>query len=144
MEKYDALKLENQLCFSLYASSREIIKMYKPLLEPYDLTYTQYITMMVLWEESKIIFKDLAKRLYLDSGTLTPVLKRLESKNFIKKFRNEEDDRSVTIELTEKGRGLREKLTQVPEKIYCKINGEENELYILKSHLDKLLKNGFK
>lgn len=143
MGKYDALKLENQLCFSLYASSREIIKMYKPLLEPYDLTYTQYITMMVLWEESKIIFKDLAKRLYLDSGTLTPVLKRLESKNFIKKYRNEEDDRSVTIELTEKGRGLREKLIQVPEKIYCKINGEENELYILKSHLDKLLKNGF-
>ncbi|MDF2989290.1 MAG: MarR family transcriptional regulator, partial [Eubacterium sp.] len=120
MEKYDALKLENQLCFSLYALSREVIKIYKPLLDPFDLTYTQYITMMVMWEEKEITFKELGKKLYLDSGTLTPVLKKLESKGLIMKYRNKDDDRVVTIELTDKGRELREKIIDVPEKIYCK------------------------
>lgn len=144
MDRYDALKLENQLCFSLYALSREVIKMYKPLLDPYDLTYTQYITMMVLWEEEKIIFKELAKKLYLDSGTLTPVLKRLESKGFVKKYRSEEDDRSVVVELTEKGRELRDKIIEVPEKMYCKFSDEGEDLVKLKNYLDRLLMKGIK
>lgn len=143
MEKYDALKLENQLCFSLYALSREVIKMYKPLLDPFDLTYTQYVTMMVMWEEKEITFKELGKKLYLDSGTLTPVLKKLESKGLIIKYRNKDDDRVVTIELTTKGNELREKLIDVPEKIYCKLESDEEALRMLKRNLDDLLKIDF-
>ncbi|MDF2948435.1 MAG: MarR family transcriptional regulator [Sedimentibacter sp.] len=143
MEKYDALKLENQLCFSLYALSREVIKTYKPLLDPFDLTYTQYITMMVMWEENEITFKELGKKLYLDSGTLTPVLKKLESKGLIMKYRNKDDDRVVTIELTDKGRELREKIIDVPEKVYCKFNADEETLRMLKRNLDDLLKIDF-
>lgn len=104
MGKYDKIKLENQLCFSLYALSREVIKLYKPILDKYNLTYTQYITMLVLWEEEKIIFKELGKRLHLDSGTLTPVVKKLEAMGLVIKYRNVEDDRVVTVELTEKGK----------------------------------------
>jgi MarR family transcriptional regulator, organic hydroperoxide resistance regulator len=144
MEKYDALKLENQFCFSLYALSREVIKMYKPLLEPFDLTYTQYITMLVMWEEEKIIFKELGKKLYLDSGTLTPVLKKLDAKGLIIKYRNKEDDRVVTVELTEIGRELKEKVKDIPEKIYCNYNGEEETLRVVKKHLDEILKTDFK
>jgi MarR family transcriptional regulator, organic hydroperoxide resistance regulator len=144
MEKYDALKLENQFCFSLYALSREVIKMYKPLLAPYDLTYTQYITMLVMWEEEKINFKELGKKLYLDSGTLTPVLKKLDSKGLITKYRNKEDDRVVTVELTEKGRELKEKVKDIPEKIYCNYNGEEETLMVVKNHLDGMLKTDLK
>jgi MarR family transcriptional regulator, organic hydroperoxide resistance regulator len=144
MEKYDALKLENQFCFSLYALSREVIKMYKPLLAPYDLTYTQYITMLVMWEEEKINFKELGKKLYLDSGTLTPVLKKLDSKGLITKYRNKEDDRVVTVELTEKGRELKEKVKDIPEKIYCNYNGEEETLRVVKKHLDDILKTDLK
>lgn len=143
MEKYDALKLENQLCFSLYALSREVIKMYKPLLDPFDLTYTQYVTMLVMWEEKEITFKELGKKLYLDSGTLTPVLKKLESKGLIIKYRNKDDDRVVTIELTTKGNELREKLIGVPEKIYCKLESDEEALRMLKRNLDDLLKIDF-
>ena len=144
MEKYDALKLENQMCFPLYALSREVIKMYKPLLDPFDLTYTQYITMLVMWEEEKIIFKELGKKLYLDSGTLTPVLKKLDSKGLIIKYRNKEDDRVVTVELTKKGRELKEKVIEIPEKIYCNYKGEEESLRMLKKHLDEILKTDFK
>jgi DNA-binding MarR family transcriptional regulator len=100
--------------------------------------------MMVMWEEEKILFKELGKKLYLDSGTLTPVLKKLESKGLIIKYRNEEDDRVVTVELTEKGRELKEKVIEVPEKIYCSYKGEEETLAVLKKHLDELLKAEFK
>ena len=99
MDKYDTLKLENQLCFPLYALSREVIKLYKPYLDKHNLTYTQYITMMVMWEEEKIIFKDLGKKLHLDSGTLTPVIKKLEATGLVTKYRTKEDDRVVAVEL---------------------------------------------
>ena len=102
VDKYESIKLNNQLCFSLYALSREIIKKYKPLLDKHNLTYTQYIAMLVMWEKEKILFKELGKRLHLDSGTLTPVLKKLEAMELIIKYRNKEDDRVVTVELTEK------------------------------------------
>lgn len=144
MEKYDSLKLENQICFPLYALSREVIKMYKPLLEPHDLTYTQYITMLVMWEEEKINFKELGKKLHLDSGTLTPVLKKLETKGYIIKYRSKEDDRVVTVEVTEQGYELQDKVADVPEKLYCNFNGNNEELWKLKQFIDELLKTEFK
>lgn len=144
MEKYEHLKLQNQLCFPLYAFSREIIKLYKPFLDPFDLTYTQYITMLVMWEDEKVNFKDLAKKLHLDSGTLTPVLKKLESKDYISKYRNKEDDRAVTVELTEKGRNLKEDMMDIPEKLFCSIKSDDDSLWQLKKQLDALLENNFK
>jgi len=139
MGKYDKIKLENQLCFSLYALSREVIKLYKPILDKYNLTYTQYITMLVLWEEEKIIFKELGKRLHLDSGTLTPVVKKLESMGLVIKYRNLEDDRVVTVELTEKGKLLKEDILEVPEKMYCKLKGNDKKIIDLKKQLDELM-----
>ncbi len=140
MDKYDLLKLENQICFPLYALSREVIKLYKPLLDKYNLTYTQYVTMLAIWEDEKIIFKKLGKKLHLDSGTLTPVVKRLEALELISKYRNKEDDRIVTIELTEKGKALKEEIIKVPEEIYCKFKGNEQTLIELKRCLDELLR----
>ncbi len=139
MGKYDMLKLENQLCFSLYAASREIIKLYKPLLDKYELTYTQYIVMLVMWEEERISFKKMGQKLHLDSGTLTPVLKKLEKLQFINKFRDKEDDRNVILELTEKGSALKDEILEVPEAIYCRIGGAPEELVQLKRNLDDLL-----
>ena len=119
MSKYDILKLENQMCFPLYAISREIIKLYKPYLDQLNLTYTQYIAMLVMWEEEKIVFKELGKKLHLDSGTLTPVLKKLESMGLIIKYRSKEDDRVVIVELTETGRKLKDEAITVPERVFC-------------------------
>lgn len=140
MDKYDDLKLENQQCFLLYALSRKIIKLYKPYLDKFNLTYTQYITMMVMWEEEKIIFKELGKKLHLDSGTLTPVLKKLEAMELIIKYRSKEDDRVVIVELTKKGRDIKDKLLEVPKKMACVSNMSEEEAVQLKYYLDKLLK----
>lgn len=139
MSKYDRIKLENQICFSLYAASREVIKLYKPLLDKYNLTYTQYVAMLVMWEEEKVIFKELGKKLHLDSGTLTPVVKKLESMDLITKYRNKEDDRIVTLEITEKGKLLKEDVLEVPEKLYCNFNGDKENLKKLKLYLDKFL-----
>lgn len=116
-ENYNGLKLENQLCFPLYAASREVIKQYRPYLEELDLTYTQYIAMMVFWEEKSINVKELGKKLFLDSGTLTPVLKSLESKGYISRARSEKDERVLVAEITEKGEELKEKAASVPQKI---------------------------
>ncbi len=139
MNPYEYLKLEHQLCFSLYAASREVIKLYKPFLDPHGLTYTQYLVMLVLWEEEKTAFKDLGQRLHLDSGTLTPVLKKLIAMNLAIKYRNQEDDRNVTVELTAEGKALKEKLVSVPEAVFCKVGSEANSLQTLKVQLDQLL-----
>lgn len=139
MSKYDKIKLENQICFPLYALSREVIKLYKPLLDKYNLTYTQYVTMLVIWEKEKIIFKELGERLHLDSGTLTPVVKKLESMGLIIKYRNKEDDRVVTVELTEKGKLLKDDILEVPDKMYCNFKGNAEELIVFKKQLDELL-----
>lgn len=117
MSKYDKLKLENQLCFPLYAVSKEIVKKYKPFLDEINLTYTQYITMMVLWEEKEMLVKDLGERLFLDSGTLTPVLNILEKKGFIAKKRSETDKRDVYACITKEGDKLREKALLIPDKL---------------------------
>lgn len=139
MSKYDKIKLENQICFPLYALSREVIKLYKPILDKYNLTYTQYVTMLVIWEEQKINFKELGQRLHLDSGTLTPVIKKLESMGLIIKYRSKEDDRVVTVEITEKGRLMKEDILEVPDKVYCNFKGNEETLIQFKKYLDELL-----
>lgn len=111
---YDMLKLENQLCFPLYACSKEVVRRYKPLLDPLDLTYTQYITMMVLWEVKSITVKDLGERLWLDSGTMTPVLKKLELKGYVSRERSADDERSVLITVTDKGEELKKEAKHIP------------------------------
>lgn len=136
MKDDELLKLENQVCFPLYALSREIIKLYTPLLDQFGLTYTQYVTMLVIWEHEQIQFKELGHRLHLDSGTLTPVLKKLEAKGLITKYRNKEDDRIVTVQLTEKGRLLKEEVLQVPKMLIKKFEGNEENLVLLKKYLD--------
>ena len=103
-KNYDSLKLENQTCFPLYVCSKEIVRRYKPFLDELDLTYTQYITMMVMWEHEKFSVKEFGAYLYLDSGTLTPVLKTLGKKQCIKRLRSSDDERSLDITLTEDGR----------------------------------------
>ena len=125
--KYEVLKLENQLCFPLYAASREIIKQYRPYLDALDLTYTQYIAMMVFWEERKISVKKLGKKLFLDSGTLTPVLKSLESKGYVIRSRSKEDERVLDVEITEKGEALKEQAVSIPQRVAgcVKLNQEE-------------------
>lgn len=138
--KYDFLKLENQLCFPLYAAARETVKKYYPYLEKAGLTYTQYIAMMVLWEEKEISVKDLGKKLYLDSGTLTPVLKNLEAKGFIKRTRSKKDERIIIASLTEKGEGLREQVSDIPEKVGSCIPLSADEAKTLYSLLYKILK----
>lgn len=131
-ELEDALKLDYQLCFPLYAASREVIKQYRPMLEELDLTYTQYIAMMVMWEEKAISVKDMGAKLFLDSGTLTPVLKALEGKGYVNRERSREDERVLIVNITEKGEALREKALSVPARIAGCINleaGEAMELY---------------
>lgn len=131
---YEGLKLENQLCFPLYAASREVIKQYRPYLDELDITYTQYIAMMVFWEEKKITVKDLGKKLFLDSGTLTPVLKSLEAKGYVKRYRSTEDERVLMVEITEKGEALKEKAKDIPQKVAgcIKLDNEEAmQLYTL-------------
>lgn len=112
---YDRLRLENQLCFPLYACSREIIKQYKPFLDELDLTYTQYITMMVLWERTSLTAKELGETLFLDSGTLTPLLKKLEAKGFLTRKRSAEDERSLIVTVTDAGLALRDRAVRIPE-----------------------------
>ena len=134
MDKYSSLKLESQLCFPLYAASRQIIRRYRPYLDALDLTYTQYIAMMVFWERRELSVKELGKSLYLDSGTLTPVLKSLEGKGYIRRRRCAEDERSVIAALTPEGEALRDRALAVPEKIAACVRldgGEAVELYRL-------------
>ena len=140
MSKYDGLKLENQLCFPLYAASREVIKKYRPYLDVLDLTYTQYITMMVFWEEKKISVKELGKKLYLNSGTLTPVLKSLEAKGFVKRYRSTEDERVLIVEITNKGEALRDKAVSVPAEVSKCIRLEQGEAIKLYELLYKVLR----
>jgi MarR family transcriptional regulator, organic hydroperoxide resistance regulator len=139
MDKYEYIKLSNQLCFSLYAASREVIKLYKPILDKYNLTYTQYVTMLVLWEKEKVTVKQIGEELHLDSGTLTPLLKKLESMELIIKYRDTRDDRVVVVEITQRARTLKEEILEVPELIYCRVALAEEKIKTLKNSLDELL-----
>lgn len=116
-DQYDCLRLENQLCFPLYACAKEIVRQYKPFLDELDLTYTQYIAMMVMWEHTQVTVKELGELLYLDSGTLTPVLKTLEKKKYVSRARSTEDERSLIVTLTEEGRLLRDRALSVPTRV---------------------------
>ena len=136
---YDCLKLENQLCFPLYACSKEVIRRYKPYLDELDLTYTQYIAMMVMWEKKEVTVKELGKCLYLDSGTLTPVLKKLEEKNYVTRNRSKEDERNLIVSITQEGEDLKERAVQIPANLGACVNVEPQEAQQLYKLLYKLL-----
>jgi len=126
---YDVLKLEKQVCFPLYACARETIKLYKPFLDELNLTYTQYITLLVLWEEGSLTVKELGKRLYLDSGTLTPLLKKLEEKGLVDRRRSIADERNLIVSITDAGMELRDRATHIPgEMSKCLLLSREETL----------------
>ena len=138
-EDFDNLKLENQLCFPLYACSKEIVRRYKPLLDKLDLTYTQYIVMMVMWEKKNMNVKTLGETLFLDSGTLTPVLKKLEEKGFITRTRMKEDERNLLISITDKGSKLKKDAKDIPTEIGKCVNLTQEEAMNLYKTLYKIL-----
>ena len=139
MQQYDMLKLENQLCFPLYAAAREVTKRYRPFLDDLNLTYTQYITMMVVWECGECSVKTLGEKLYLDSGTLTPVVKSLEQKGYVRRFRSSEDERVLLVSITDEGKALRDKATAVPMQVGACIHLTQEEAMTLHRLLYKLL-----
>ena len=136
---YDQLKLENQLCFPRYAAAREVMNRYRPFLDELDITYTQYVTMMVLWERKRATVGELGECLFLDSGTLTPLLKKLEAKELVTRTRSKEDERSLIVEITEKGMALRERAAEIPEKIAGCISLKPEEAGTMYRLLYKLL-----
>lgn len=139
--KYDALKISNQVCFPLYAASREMIKLYKPYLDEINLTYTQYITMMIMWEKQSVTVKELGQQLYLDSGTLTPLLKKLESKGLIERARSEKDERNLIVTITEAGEKLKETAVEIPYKMVNCTPLDEDDARELYKLLYKMLGN---
>ena len=134
------LKLENQLCFPLYACAKEVVRRYTPLLEPLGLTYTQYIAMMVMWEHKSISVRDMGKLLFLDSGTLTPMLKKMEKAGWITRKRSERDERMVMLSITERGEQLQEKAVEVPSKMAGCVTLESDEAMQLYTLLHKMMK----
>ena len=138
--RFEALKLENQLSFPLYACSREVIKRYKPFLDRIDMTYTQYISMLVLWEHHSMTARELGEKLLLDSGTLTPLLKKLESKGMITRRRSDKDERNLIVTLTEKGEAMKDEALNVPEQMSRKFPLEPEELITLYNLLYKVIK----
>lgn len=137
----DMLKLERQLCFPLYAAARETIKQYTPYLGEIGLTYTQYIVMLVMWEHKSIGAKQLGELLFLDSGTITPVLKKLERTGLIARNRGTEDERTLNIELTKKGEELKEKASSIPLRVAKCLNLTEEDAFTLYGLLYKMLYN---
>lgn len=137
--KYDALKLDNQLCFPLYAVAKEIVRKYTPFLGEIDLTYTQYIVMMVMWEHKEVSVKELGQKVFLDSGTLTPLLKNLEKKGFVTRKRSSKDERVLVVSVTDEGMALREKAVNIPAQLGQCINLEEEEAIQLYTIIRKLL-----
>lgn len=139
--QYDPLKLENQLCFPLYACAREVVKKYKPFLDEIGLTYTQYIAMMVLWENKNMNVKSLGESLYLDSGTLTPLLKKLEAEGLVTRARSIEDERNLIVTLTDKGEALKQKALNIPQQIGKCINITQEDAQTLYRILYQILGN---
>ncbi|WP_172252791.1 MarR family winged helix-turn-helix transcriptional regulator [Saccharibacillus deserti] len=139
VNEYPQLQLDNMLCFSIYASSREITKMYQPYLESLGVTYSQYLVLIVLWEQDERTVKELGEELFLDSGTLTPLLKRLENAGFVSRKRSTEDERKVFISLTEKGRELQGKAAPIPECLAKDLNMDVPEFVELLGRFQNLL-----
>lgn len=139
MDNLETPKLGDQLCFPFYLIAKEITGMYRPFLEELDITYSQYLVMMVLWEFERLTVNQIGEKLYLDSGTLTPLLKRLEAKSYIIRHRKKEDERVVEVYLTEKGNQLQQKACIIPGKMQEKLNLSEADLLELKATVNKLL-----
>ena len=140
LQRADWLKLDHQLCFALYSASLAMTKLYKPLLDPLGLTYPQYLAMLVLWEGDGITVSQLGERVALDSGTLTPLLKRLEASDLVRRLRDTADERRVLLQLTPAGRALKAKAMAVPESVACASGCELDELASLTARL-KTLRN---
>lgn len=139
MENQETPKLGNQICFPLYVIAKEITGMYRPFLEELDLTYSQYLVMMVLWENEGLTVNQIGEKLYLDSGTLTPLLKRMEAKSYLSRKRKKEDERVVEVFLTEEGKNLQKLACSIPAKMVEKLNLSEGDLLELKTSVDKIL-----
>ena len=142
MRNEDCLKLENQICFPMYVASKEIVRRYIPLLTALDLTYTQYITLLALWEKDHITVKELGEKLYLDSGTLTPLLNKLEKKGYIIKNKSEKDGRELVVIVTTKGLELKQKALEVPPEIAKCVNLKKEEAIVFYQLLHKV-QDGF-
>lgn len=138
-DDFNPLSLDNQLCFPLYAASRELIRLYKPFLDPLKLTYPQYVTMMALWENDQVKVSELGSKVDLDSATLTPLLKRLEAQGYVSRRRSEADERAVIVSLTEEGHALRERALSVPSCVASCIALTPEEGLQLKQLLEKLI-----
>jgi DNA-binding MarR family transcriptional regulator len=139
VDKAGVLSFEKQICFSLYSAANAMVRAYRPLLQNLDLTYLQYIVMMVLWEEEGISISSLGNKLHLDSGTLTPLLKRLETKGLVLRKVSQKDERVKSLFLTQSGKSLKERAASIPEKILCKTNVPYEKLQQLKLQCDELL-----
>ena len=139
MDNQETPKLGNQICFPLYVIAKEITGMYRPFLEELDITYSQYLVMMVLWENEGLTVNQIGEKLFLDSGTLTPLLKRLEAKSYLSRQRKKEDERVVEVFLTEEGRNLQILACSIPGKMAEKLNFSEEDLIELKTTVDKIL-----
>jgi len=137
--KNPKLLLGSQLCFPLYATSKEIIRKYRPFLERLGITYTQYITLLVLWEEDKVSIKELGERLYLDSGTLTPIIKKLEKQGIVTRERDSKDERKIVITLTQKGLDMYDEAQFIPDEIKKCVNITDEEFDVLYKLLYKVL-----
>lgn len=138
-DKYGVLKLKNQICFPIYAVSNKIVRRYRPLLDKLDLTYTQYITMMVMWEKKQVNERMLSKCLFLQSNTLTPLLKKLEAKGYITREKDKKDERNLVISITEKGERLKEKAVNVPVELASEMKLEPEKAKMLYDILYELL-----
>lgn len=139
MKNLQQLKLDNQICFPVYALSREIVGRYRPLLDQLDITYPQYLVLLVLWEHQEQSVSQLGEKLYLDSGTLTPLLKRLEQKKMVTRSRSKEDERIVKIKLTSEGQSLQKNAASIPKQLFEDMKVPEEELKQLKTTIEKIL-----
>ncbi|GJE03073.1 MarR family winged helix-turn-helix transcriptional regulator [Methylobacterium isbiliense] len=133
-----ALRLDNQVCFAVYAAAHAFAAAYKPLLEPFGLTYPQYLVLLVLWERDGVNLKEIGQRLQLDAGTLTPLLKRLEAGGYVRRRRDPANERQLRLELTEAGHGLRERIGAAREQIVCALGGREEPIQALKEELQRI------
>jgi DNA-binding MarR family transcriptional regulator len=138
---YESLKLDNQLCFALYACSKEVTRIYKPVLDKFGITYTQYITLLVLWEQDNITVKELGQKLHLDSGTLTPLLKKLENIGVVQRVRDTQDERNVYVKLTDRGVSMKDEALEIPTKVFCHTGIPIEEAIELREKLKVLLNN---
>ena len=135
----DILKLENQICFPIYAASRLLTRAYKPYLDKLNITYPQYLILLVLWEHTQLSVKEIGEKLYLDSGTLTPLLKRMEKADLVKRERSHEDERRLLVTITEKGQLLKEEALTIPKSMFCQYSNEDFSLIDLRDELKKLI-----